>query len=83
MFLKAPEAGGATVFPISRLSVQPRQGDAIMFSNLNPGGFVDHLTMHGGCPPTKAEKWIATKWIRESNHPEGQGILKGDMGFYA
>lgn len=82
MFLKAPAAGGATVFPISRLSVEPRQGDAVMFYNLNKKGFVDHLTNHGGCPPTKDEKWIATKWIRSGNQPESEWP-NVDMGYYA
>jgi len=73
MYLKSPESGGDTVFPISRLKVSPKKGDAVMFTNLHQNSFADHLTMHGGCPPTKGEKWIATKWIREHNHPAKGG----------
>jgi len=89
IFLKAPgpNGGGKTVFPLSRYSVTPKQGDAVMFYNLNQKGYVDHLTMHGGCPPTTNEKWIATKWIREREAgPEKAALLQGikqATGYYA
>lgn len=29
---------------------------------------VDPLTLHGGCPVLKGEKWIATKWMRQNEY---------------
>jgi len=83
MYLKDPEEGGLTVFPMSRLSVHPKKGDAVMFQNLHAGGFVDHLTLHGGCPPTGGNKWIATKWIRERDHAPNLGGCHTTTGYYS
>ena len=63
MYLHAPEAGGATVFPDAALSVLPKRGSAVFFSYSLP--HPDSLTLHGGSPVLSGEKWIATKWLRE------------------
>lgn len=63
MYLHEPEAGGATVFPDVELTVEPRRGSAVFFSY--PLAHPSSLTLHGGEPVTKGEKWIATKWLRE------------------
>lgn len=57
-------------------SVRPRKGDALLFFNLNPDGTTDSVSLHGGCPVIKGEKWSATKWIRVASfdkvhHPQG------------
>ena len=90
MYLKAPgpNGGGKTAFPMARHSVEPQQGDAVMFNNLNQNGYVDHLTMHGGCPPnSNEEKWIATKWIRQREPGPEKARLAGGIklatGYYA
>ncbi|KAF8703698.1 hypothetical protein HU200_031780 [Digitaria exilis] len=44
--------------------VKPRKGDALLFFNLKPDGATDSVSLHGGCPVIKGEKWSATKWIR-------------------
>lgn len=46
------------------IAVKPRKGDALLFFNLSPDGTTDSLSLHGGCPVIKGEKWSATKWIR-------------------
>lgn len=66
MYLNDVEAGGATIFPEINLSVFPKKGSALYFSYCNSLGQVDSRTLHGGAPVIAGEKWIATKWIRES-----------------
>ena len=63
IYLFEPEGGGATVFPDIALSVAPTRGNAVFFSYGQP--HPASLSLHGGDPVTKGEKWIATKWLRE------------------
>jgi prolyl 4-hydroxylase len=65
MYLNDVEEGGETIFPKLSLSIAPRKGDAVYFSYCNSLGQVDRLTLHGGAPVLKGEKWIATKWMRQ------------------
>jgi len=63
-------------WPETSSSVKPRKGDALLFFNLKPDGTTDSVSLHGGCPVIKGEKWSATKWIRVSSfdkvhHPQG------------
>ncbi|MGZ5155137.1 MAG: 2OG-Fe(II) oxygenase [Caldimonas sp.] len=63
-YLNTPEAGGATVFPDAGLEVAPVRGNAVFFSYDRPHPATRSL--HGGAPVTAGEKWVATKWLRES-----------------
>ena len=63
MYLKEPEAGGATVFPDLDLQIAPKRGQAVFFSY--PQALPSSLSLHGGDPVTGGEKWIATKWLRQ------------------
>jgi len=45
----------------------PRAGDALLFWNVHPNTTLDKYALHGGCPVTKGEKWVATKWIRDKS----------------
>jgi prolyl 4-hydroxylase len=63
-YLNTPEGGGATVFPDIGLDVAPVQGNAVFFSYDRP--HPSTRTLHGGAPVTAGEKWVATKWLRES-----------------
>jgi prolyl 4-hydroxylase len=65
MYLNDVTAGGETVFPAINLKVFPKKGSALYFSYFNSKGEVDPLTLHGGAPVIKGEKWIATKWIHQ------------------
>ncbi len=65
MYLNDVAEGGATIFPELGLSILPRPGQAVYFSYFNSLGQVDPLTLHGGAPVMKGEKWIATKWMRQ------------------
>jgi len=63
IYLKAPQRGGATIFPEIGLRVAPVRGNAVFFSYNRP--HPSTRTLHGGAPVIAGEKWIATKWLRE------------------
>ncbi len=65
MYLENTEEGGETIFPEARIKVKPVKGNAVLFYNCTPDGEEDPLSLHGGAPVLKGEKWIATKWIRK------------------
>lgn len=63
MYLRAPEQGGATVFPDVGLEVAPVKGHALFFAYEGPAASTG--TLHGGAPVIDGEKWVATKWLRQ------------------
>ncbi|HSB95325.1 MAG TPA: tetratricopeptide repeat protein [Spongiibacteraceae bacterium] len=65
MYLNDVESGGETIFPEIEFAVKPRKGGAVYFSYCDASEKLDRLTLHGGAPVTRGEKWIATKWIRQ------------------
>lgn len=65
MYLNTPEEGGETIFPYANVSVTPIKGDALLFFNCQINGSEDPITLHGGAPVKKGEKWLATKWLRQ------------------
>ena len=67
MYLNDVDEGGETIFPEIGLSVAPRRGNAVYFGYCNSRNQVDPLTLHGGAPVRRGEKWIATKWLRKEN----------------
>jgi prolyl 4-hydroxylase len=64
MYLNTPVKGGATTFPDVGLEVAPIRGNAVFFSYDRP--HPSTRTLHGGAPVIEGEKWVATKWLRES-----------------
>lgn len=64
MYLNTPEEGGATVFPDIGLHVHAVAGSAVFFAYGDAAP--SSKTLHGGDPVTKGEKWVATKWMRQS-----------------
>jgi prolyl 4-hydroxylase len=64
MYLNTPEQGGATIFPDVGLDVHAIEGNAVFFAYGLPDP--SSLTLHGGAPVVQGEKWVATKWMRES-----------------
>src|SRR5690606_35853865 len=64
MYLNTPERGGATVFPDAGLDVSAVAGHAVFFSY--PLAHPASKTLHGGGEVMAGEKWVATRWLRES-----------------
>ena len=62
MYLASSDEGGATIFPDIGFSVAPIKGNAVFFNYDIPAP--ESLTLHGGAPVERGEKWIATKWLR-------------------
>ena len=70
MYLNEVEEGGTTIFPEIGLEVVPKKGSAVYFEYTNSHGQLDKLTLHGGSPVTRGEKWIVTKWMRQRRYGE-------------
>jgi prolyl 4-hydroxylase len=65
MYLHDVDAGGETIFPRIDFSYVPRKGQGLYFEYTAADGSLDPLSLHGGAPVMRGEKWIVTKWMRE------------------
>ncbi|CAL9049175.1 unnamed protein product [Musa banksii] len=45
------------------ISVRPKMGDALLFWSMKPDATLDPLSLHGGCPVIRGNKWSSTKWM--------------------
>ncbi|KAJ3672244.1 hypothetical protein LUZ60_006965 [Juncus effusus] len=45
------------------LGVRPKAGDALLFYSMKPDATLDPLSLHGGCPVIRGNKWSSTKWM--------------------
>lgn len=66
VYLNTVEEGGETYFPKLNLKIKAVQGNALYFHYTNSKTELDRMTLHGGSPATKGEKWIMTKWMRQN-----------------
>lgn len=65
MYLNDVEQGGETYFPKLNFSVSPKKGMAVYFEYFYNDQNLNDLTLHGGAPVIKGEKWVATQWMRK------------------
>jgi len=56
--------GGETRFDLVGLTFAGREGDALIFRNVDEEGRPDPRTRHAGLPVIHGTKWLATRWIR-------------------
>ena len=66
LYLNDVAAGGETIFPKIGLSIVPKKGTAVYFHYGNSYGQVDRMSLHSSIPVLTGEKWVATKWIRQT-----------------
>ncbi|PFK46178.1 2OG-Fe(II) oxygenase [Bacillus cereus] len=64
IYLNDVEEGGETFFPKLNLSIAPKKGSAVYFEYFYNDKSLNELTLHGGAPVIKGEKWVATQWMR-------------------
>lgn len=57
IYLSHVEKGGNTVFPVSKVSVEPIKNAAAVWFNLDKSGGIDNRLLHGGCPVIYGSKW--------------------------
>lgn len=61
--------GGETEFPRLNWRFKGAKGDALMFWNVAANGGLEEASLHAGLPPTRGEKWIYSKWVRDRPWP--------------
>jgi len=64
-YLNTPKAGGATYFPRLDIRVPARQGQVLVFFNVDAAGTPATLSQHTGESVLAGSKWLASLWIRE------------------
>uniref|UniRef100_J3LWF1 Prolyl 4-hydroxylase alpha subunit Fe(2+) 2OG dioxygenase domain-containing protein n=1 Tax=Oryza brachyantha TaxID=4533 RepID=J3LWF1_ORYBR len=55
-------SGNANQQPLD-LSVKSNLGNMLLFWSMKQDAFVDPLSLHGGCPVIKGNKWSSTNWM--------------------
>lgn len=50
----------------TNLAIAPKKGNAVLFYSQLPTGELDPMSVHGGCPVLKGEKWAANLWVWNS-----------------
>lgn len=66
IYLNEGFTGGETQFPKLGVTIRPKAGDAIAFTNTLADDTTDPRSLHAGLPVTQGVKWLATRWIRQS-----------------
>lgn len=70
----SPVDGGETHFPELGLSVWPRAGDAVAWSNVHEDGSPNLRSLHEGRPPTEKEKVAVNVWISDTPFSREAGL---------
>lgn len=64
VYLNDDMHGGETAFPELGLTIFPKQGMALIFSNADGTGMPDPRTRHAGQPIESGTKYVLSRWIR-------------------
>lgn len=65
VYLNEKYEAGETRFPRLEWNFRGATGDALLWSNVDEHGAPELRTLHIGMPPTRGEKWLLSKWIRD------------------
>ena len=65
VFLNDVDAGGQTWFPDANVRVTPRQGNLLLWNNMDEYGQPNPYSLHSGMPVEAGVKYVITKWYRE------------------
>lgn len=66
LYLNEDYEGGETRFVRTGLTVKGGAGDVVLFGNEGADGGPNPLSEHAGLSVTRGQKYLATRWIRES-----------------
>lgn len=78
LYFNDVEEGGGTGFPELDLEVRAKRGRMVLFHNVYPGTNEKHkLSLHGGLPVEKGEKWACNFWFRENSYEIGSKKFSG------
>jgi prolyl 4-hydroxylase len=70
VYLNDGYEGGATRFDLLGIEFAGREGDALIFRNVDAAGGGEPRARHAGLPVLQGTKWLATRWIRAKRyHP--------------
>ncbi len=69
IYLNDDYEAGETAFPRLDWRFKGRQGDALLFWNVDADGRPDRKTLHAGTPPASGVKWLFSKWVRDRPLP--------------
>ena len=67
VYLITPDGGGETVYPEAQITVQGKDGLAVLHYNTTPDGLADTASIHSGRPIEAGEKWLCRTAVRERN----------------
>ena len=65
VFLNTPEKGGFTDYPNTGIRIAPRQGNVVVWNNMDLYGHPNPNSLHHGMPVEAGSKYVITKWFRE------------------
>ena len=66
IYLNDVEEGGNTSFPYAFVSTVPKAGRAVIWNNLDSNKVGNEFSSHCGMPIIKGEKYILTKWFKDT-----------------
>lgn len=69
IYLNEDFDGGETDFPRLNWRFKGKTGDALIFWNVDANGGLEKASLHAGLSPTRGEKWIYSKWVRDRAWP--------------